>query len=154
MKKAKEELRRIRFQGPEFSEWLALRDQVLRKPLGLDFSREDIAEEAEQVHLVCLREEKVVGGLILRKESDPGVAYHMRQVAVLPEFQGQGIGRRLVAFAENFVMAQGGGTIVLHAREPAVPFYEKLGYQTEGERFEEVGIPHWKMSKVLREFSP
>jgi predicted GNAT family N-acyltransferase len=37
----------------------------------------------------------------------------------------------------------------LNARETAVPFYEKLAYNTEGVRFEEVGIGHFKMTKKL-----
>jgi predicted GNAT family N-acyltransferase len=39
--------------------------------------------------------------------------------------------------------------VVLHARETAVSFYKKLGYTKEGNVFEEVGIPHWKMTKPL-----
>jgi predicted GNAT family N-acyltransferase len=39
--------------------------------------------------------------------------------------------------------------MVLHARETAVPFYLKLGYEVVGGQFEEVGIPHFKMEKKL-----
>jgi predicted GNAT family N-acyltransferase len=41
------------------------------------------------------------------------------------------------------------GEIALHARETAVGFYEKLGYVVSGERFTEVGIPHWYMQKNM-----
>ena len=37
----------------------------------------------------------------------------------------------------------------MHARDTAVPFYEKLGYLCCGEPFEEVGIAHIKMQKQL-----
>ena len=40
--------------------------------------------------------------------------------------------------------------MTMHARETAVPFYERLGYATVGARFEEVTIPHFKMEKRLR----
>ena len=37
--------------------------------------------------------------------------------------------------------------MVLHARESAVPFYEKLGYSLGGDRFQEATLPHWAMNK-------
>ena len=39
--------------------------------------------------------------------------------------------------------------MILHARETAVVFYEKLGYSSLGDQFEEVTIPHWAMEKRL-----
>ena len=46
---------------------------------------------------------------------------------------------------------RGGGyeEIVLHARETALGFYQKLGYETEGDSFTEVGLPHSAMRKKL-----
>ena len=35
--------------------------------------------------------------------------------------------------------------IVLHSRVTVCGFYDSLGFETVGERFEEVGIPHRKM---------
>jgi len=37
----------------------------------------------------------------------------------------------------------------LHARSPVVEFYQKSGYAIIGESFEEVGIQHFRMQKVL-----
>ena len=72
----------------------------------------------------------------------------MRQVAVAPELQRQGIGKALVeyskALAQRLDIA-----MILHARETAVAFYEHLGYAKLGDRFEEVTIPHWAMEKRL-----
>jgi predicted GNAT family N-acyltransferase len=41
--------------------------------------------------------------------------------------------------------------MVLHAREEAVPFYERLGYEKHGESFIAVTIPHFFMHKRLVE---
>ena len=73
----------------------------------------------------------------------------MRQVAVDPKRRGQGIGRALLLFAEAH--AKKGGFLVMtcHARETAVSFYEKHGYQTVSHPFEEVGLPHVRMEKRL-----
>ena len=71
----------------------------------------------------------------------------MRQLAVAAELQGQGIGTALVEFAEALAREIGYRRMILHARETAVPFYEKQGYSIIGEGFEEVTIPHWAMEK-------
>jgi predicted GNAT family N-acyltransferase len=39
--------------------------------------------------------------------------------------------------------------MTLHARESALPFYAKLGYQRVGSRFLEIQLPHWEMRKSL-----
>jgi GNAT superfamily N-acetyltransferase len=78
----------------------------------------------------------------------------MRQVAVLPQLQGQGIGTMLVQYSENLARQAGFQRMILHARETAVPFYEKLGYARVGNLFEEVTIRHWKMEKHLAQSKP
>jgi predicted GNAT family N-acyltransferase len=40
--------------------------------------------------------------------------------------------------------------IILNARKVALPFYLKSGYVIQGDEFEEVGIPHFKMSKIVK----
>jgi predicted GNAT family N-acyltransferase len=74
----------------------------------------------------------------------------MRQVAVAERAQRRGVGRVMVERSEEFARDHGFDEIVLNARETAVPFYLALGYDRIGDRFEEVGIPHWKMRKVVR----
>jgi ribosomal protein S18 acetylase RimI-like enzyme len=73
----------------------------------------------------------------------------MRQVAVDPQYRGQSLGRALVLASETLARSIGVDKLVLHAREVAVPFYLKLDYQIEGDRFVEVGVDHFKMSKAL-----
>jgi predicted GNAT family N-acyltransferase len=73
----------------------------------------------------------------------------MRQVAVDFEYQNLGVGKKMVQFAEAFALQKGFESMVLHARETAVPFYLSAGYTILGEPFTEVGIPHKKMIKTL-----
>lgn len=74
----------------------------------------------------------------------------MRQVAVGQLFQKQGIGAKIVRFAEEYALQNGYELIQLHARASAVPFYLALNYQCMGDEFLEVGIPHFKMEKQVR----
>lgn len=52
---------------------------------------------------------------------------------------------------EREILKRGYARIYLHAREYAVGFYEKLGYECFGEPFTEVGIPHRHMQKFLEQ---
>lgn len=73
----------------------------------------------------------------------------MRQVAVASDCQRQGIGKALVSYAERYAAQHGYTEITAHARESALPFYEKLGYTRSGDRFVELGIPHIEVRKRL-----
>ncbi len=131
----------------EYFEAVRLREEVLRRPLGLTLSAEDLESESDHSFFVALSGLEVVGCLMLTPPSPEGV--QMRQVAVLPDFQGLGIGRRLVQLGESSARAWGVKRIFLHARANAIPFYERLDYQVSGEPFVEVGVPHRFMSKNL-----
>ena len=133
--------------SPEYEETVALRDDILRRPLGLVFTPEQLGAEWRDMHLACYEDGALLACLILT-EVDPGTV-KMRQVAVAEELQGRGVGRALVERSEEVARNHGFHTMVLNARESAVPFYERLGYERAGERFEEVSIPHWKMVKRL-----
>lgn len=140
--------REILHGSPDYIETVDLRDQVLRRPLGLIFSPEQLGGESGDFHLACYDEtEHLLGCLILTPEDDRTV--RMRQVAVRSDLQRGGIGSILVRFSETFAAEQGFRLMTMHARESAVPFYERLGYECYGQRFEEVTIPHWHMRKAL-----
>lgn len=132
---------------PEYEETVALRNDVLRKPLGLGFTPEQLGAEGSDHHVACYEGEELVGCLILTPLE--GGDLKMRQVAVATDRQGRGIGRLLVEFSEHFARGHGFHRILLHARESAAAFYDRLGYTREGAPFEEVTIPHWKMWKRL-----
>jgi len=138
----------ITFGTPEYDEAVRLRYDILRRPLGLFFNPEDFALEYEQMHIGCYDHRNVLAGYLnLTPLNDSEVK--MRQVAVAEHAQKSGIGRQMVDYAEKLATRKGFEYMVLNARETAVPFYDKLAYERVGERFEEVGIPHFKMKKRL-----
>lgn len=123
-----------------------LRRSVLRRPLGLDFTGEDLAAEVDQLHLVGMEEGQVVACLVL---APLGEEMKLRQMAVSADRQGAGLGRILVQFAEQVARDRGFARMSMHARETAIGFYVSLGYEVEGDQFEEVGIPHRRMVREL-----
>jgi N-acetylglutamate synthase-like GNAT family acetyltransferase len=141
------EIRELSHGSPEYQAEVALRLRVLREPLGLTFTGEQLATEAADVHLCAFCAGRLVGCLVLTPVA-VGIV-QMRQVAVEPSMQGQGVGTALVDASEQVARERGFIEMMMHARVTAVPFYERLGYSKRGHEFEEVTIPHWEMAKAL-----
>ncbi len=138
----------IEFATPEYDETVRLRYNILRLPLNLDFSAEDLANEYTDIHLAAYDEAWILRGcLVLTPKSNKVIK--MRQVAVEADAQNKGIGRVMVEKSEQLAHSQGYEVMELNARDVAVPFYKKLNYQVVGDMFEEVSIPHFKMMKNL-----
>jgi GNAT superfamily N-acetyltransferase len=133
--------------SPEYWETAELRNCVLRKPIGLKFSAEDVETEKRYRHLACHCGDRLVACLMLDPLENGDI--RMRQVAVVPELQRQGIGKALVKYSETWACNAGYRRMTLHARDTAVAFYERLAYSKVGDEFEEVTIPHWAMEKRL-----
>ena len=138
---------RIDHNSPSYFPSVLLRYNVLRKPLGMVFTSEQLAGEHGEIHLLGTIDEETVCCLLLRRIDDTTV--QMRQVAVAEHHQSKGIGRALVEYSESVARDEFFSEIILHARETAVEFYLKLGYEVYGEPFTEVGIPHRNMRKFL-----
>ncbi len=126
---------------------LALRNRILREPLGLEFSIDELAEEITQIHIGAYHENNLIGVLVLKPITEQLV--QMRQVAVDEGFRANGIGKELVIFSEEYSKNLGYKKIILHARDTAIKFYDKLGYKKVGEEFIEVNIPHLEMEKII-----
>ncbi|WP_207531916.1 GNAT family N-acetyltransferase [Desertivirga arenae] len=131
----------------EYEEMVELRHNILRKPLGLHYSEDYLAEEKNDILIGAYKKDQLLGCCILRIVSDEVV--QLKQMAVAVEAQYTGIGSQIISFAEETARNIGHGRIFMHARKIAVTFYQKLGYQIRGEEFEEVGLPHVLMTKEL-----
>ena len=131
----------------EYYQMVKLRDDILRKPLGLTFTKEELEEERDNMLIAAFEDDRILGCCMLVEEQ-PGTV-RLRQMAVLNDLQGKGIGRALMNFAENIARDRGYKIVRMHARSNAVGFYEKVGYKVLGNQFIEVTIPHYVMEKQL-----
>ena len=131
----------------EYKQMIALRQLLLRKPLGLTFDEEELNAEKNDILIGCFDEDKMEGCCLLTTV-EPGIL-RLRQMAVVSGLQGKGMGRAILQFAENIARDRGFKTIVMHARKTAVGFYEKLGYKITSAEFLEISIPHYLMEKML-----
>jgi predicted GNAT family N-acyltransferase len=129
------------------AELLALRTRVLRAPLGLHYTQEQLAAETGQARFAAVVDGTIAACLLFARLDDTTVK--IRQMAVDVHHQGTGLGITLLHYAEAIARNQFYKTVELHARETAIGFYERAGYRTIGESFTEVTIPHQKMAKDL-----
>ena len=141
-------VREFAFASDDYRAACALRQAVLRAPLGLDLRDEDLSAERAQHHFGLFDEAGVLVACAIAQPLSP-TETKIRQMAVRPSHQGQGCGRRLLEGVEAQLAERGCTRLVLHARLSAAGFYAKLGYGRTGDEFTEVGLPHIRMEKRL-----
>jgi predicted GNAT family N-acyltransferase len=132
-------------------EIINLRYKILREPLGLSFSDDELLLESINNYFLAISDiesQDLIGTLLLQIADDPS-QLKMRQVAIRPDLQRMGYGRLLVQFSEDFAKSIKIKRLVLHARKSAIPFYVSLGYSFKDECFIEVGIEHYYMWKDI-----
>ena len=140
--------REISFGTEPYRGACALRDAVLRAPLGLPMSADDLQGEADQLHFGLFTGAGELLACVIAIAVSENCA-KVRQTAVSPAYQRQGLGRRIMRELESELAERNFTSLFLHARSTAVDFYEKLGYDTVGDEFIEITIPHRKMVKQL-----
>ncbi len=125
----------------------AVRRAVFVAEQGVPEEREIDDHEDEATHLVARDDGTTVGTARLRALDESTAK--VERVAVLPEFRGQGWGRRLLERTHDVARTRGYDRLVLHAQTDVEGFYRELGYRTTGDVFEEAGMPHVEMERRL-----
>lgn len=128
-----------------------LRWEVLRQPLGMSFTQEQLDSERDALlyaaYIVADANERLAATAFFIPLDATRV--QLRQMAVAPTLQGCGAGRALLEYMERDARSRGYTEIVAEARVAALPFYVKLGYIASGGIYEHVGLPHRMISKRL-----
>jgi N-acetylglutamate synthase-like GNAT family acetyltransferase len=140
-------LKLIDYGSPEYEKMLRLRNDLLRKPLGLNFDLQELEKEKDDVLMGAFEDDRLLGCCLLTRVD--AKTMRLRQMAVPNNLQGKGIGRALMVFAENIARDMGFETLMMHARVTATGFYEKLGYIKKDGQFIEITIPHVIMEKSI-----
>lgn len=131
----------------DYKKCVTLREEILRKPLGLAFTREELEKEKDYIHIAgYIGSDLCATSMLIPEEK----RLKMRQVAVSKDLQGNGIASAMLEFCDDYAAKNGFKEIYCHVRATAIPFYEKNDYVLEGNFFIETSIPHRKMNKVIR----
>ncbi|MGC3965706.1 MAG: GNAT family N-acetyltransferase [Rhodocyclaceae bacterium] len=132
-------------------DWAALGEQAYAIRHEVFVVEQGVPEEIEldehdpiSLHVLALGDGAAVGTGRLLADG------HIGRLAVRRVARGTGVGRAMMLRLMELATARGMAEIVLNAQVQAQPFYVSLGFEPEGEVFDEAGIDHIVMRKVLR----
>jgi predicted GNAT family N-acyltransferase len=141
---------RIANRPEEIGEALSVRHRVFvdEQQVPPSLETDDWDSDPDVVHLIALEEDTAIGTARVRFLSE--TTAKLERLAVLSTHRRQGIGQRLMEQAEQVATERGKKEMVLNAQVQALPFYHRLGYREVGDPFDDAGILHQFMSKLLR----
>ena len=97
----------------------------------------------EATHVLILFDDKAIGtGRILTDG-------HIGRVAVLKKFRGKGVGKLIMKMLIEWAQENQLKTLWLSSQWHARGFYIDLNFTCTGDKFEEAGIDHIKMTRAL-----
>ncbi|MEI9934156.1 MAG: GNAT family N-acetyltransferase [Ferruginibacter sp.] len=140
-------IKQIDYGTKEYKKMVELRYEILRKPLGLSFTEAHLAKDKDAILIGVFDEDEILASCVLSPVDDQTL--RLRQMAVQKNLQGKGIGESIMNFAENLARDKGYKSLMMHARDSAIGFYEKFGYKVKGDQFIELDTPHHVMEKQL-----
>ena len=132
----------------EFEQYYDLRWRILRQPWNQPHGSEKDEKENESIHIIVIHNDKVIG--CGRGHFNSPSEAQIRYMAVDEDFQGKGVGNKLLKVLERRLTKEGARTIILNARDNAVKFYKKHDYKIigKGNILFDV-IEHFKMRKEI-----
>jgi predicted GNAT family N-acyltransferase len=125
-----------------------IRKKVFQEEQGvreeLDFDGED--EKCEL--LLAVLDDECVGTVRVRVLDEKKAK--IERLAVLQDARGHGVGKLLMAIALDVIESKNIPEAVVHSQEYIKGLYQQLGFTQVGDIFEEAGISHVKMKKILK----
>ena len=132
----------------EWIEYYDLRYRVLREPWNQPIGSERNEGDASEQHFALYSDLNLIA--VGRLDQCEEKKRQIRFMAVEKNEQGLGYGKFLMLEMEKYCSNHKVNEIILHARESAIPFYEKLSYQLHEPSYKLFGeIQHYLMSKKL-----
>jgi predicted GNAT family N-acyltransferase len=125
----------------------AIRRQVFIEEQHVPEEIELDADDARAFHALATLGGDAIGCGRMLDHGDGEVK--IERMAVLPQFRGTGVGRDILRFLMDRARARGLRKAILHAQLTAEGFYLKEGFTPIGGVFDEAGIAHRKMEKLL-----
>ncbi|MEC4812525.1 MAG: GNAT family N-acetyltransferase [Scytonema sp. PMC 1069.18] len=123
----------------------AIRKLVFQDEQGVDPELDFDGKDETSVQLIASLNEMCVGTARIRYLDE--MSAKIERLAVLSEARGYGIGQKMMEKALEDISSKNIPEVVIHAQEYVKGLHEKLGFQQEGEVFEEAGIRHVTMRK-------
>lgn len=141
---------RVAVDPADLEAYFAVRQEVFvieqKVPAELEYDEHD-EHDAKAVHVLAVGGDGPLGaGRLIPGEAGAGL---LGRLAVTRAARGLGIGVALVRAIEDQARRIGLSVVELHAQTHALGFYERLGYTAYGPEYQEAGIAHRSMRRVL-----
>jgi len=142
-------IKEVRISSVEYSKSLKLREQVLREPLGLVITQEQIENEKKRnyYHFIAKKKKEIVSALTMKVNPN---SIQTCQIATKKEYRGNGIGKNLLEFGEkNISSLFKKKEFVVFSRLNSLHFYKKSNYEFKNHRIYLInGIEHRLLKKT------
>jgi glucosamine-phosphate N-acetyltransferase len=111
----------------------SLRESSHIKPKKANAIFDKISKNPQQVIYVAVENSKIIGSASILIEQkfihEGGKVGHIEDVVVRKEFQGRGIGQKIVKSLLEYAEKQGCYKTILDCADDLVQFYEKIGFK-------------------------
>jgi predicted GNAT family N-acyltransferase len=134
---------------------LAIREVVFIEEQSVPESMERDEEDASAFHVLAFEDKHAVAtgrlvGLSTAPKGETGHWCRIGRMAVLQGSRKSGIGGQVLTALEVEARKRSYAGVLLHAQVAAKGFYQKFGYEPFGPIFDEAGMPHLEMKKMLK----
>ncbi|MBF2064180.1 MAG: GNAT family N-acetyltransferase [Calothrix sp. C42_A2020_038] len=131
----------------EFQAIQEIRKVVFQKEQGVEADLDFDGKDETSDQLIASLNGNFIGTARIRY-IDINIA-KIERLAVLKPARGYGIGKQLMLQALEIIRSKNIPEVIIHAQEYIKSLHEQLGFEQEGDVFEEAGIRHVKMRKVF-----
>lgn len=129
----------------EIASCMQIRRKVFIEGQGVPEEIEVDGKENECDHYILKIDDFAAGTARVRYLGEKG---KIQRVAILDEYQGKGLGRKLMQYIIEDIIKKGvAKSMVLSAQVHAISFYESLGFTVCSDEYMEAGILHKDMQK-------
>ncbi len=138
----------------ELLQALAIREVVFIEEQHVPESFERDADDSSAYHVLALDGGHAIGTgrlVMLPKapKNETGQWAQISRMAVLQAYRSAGLGTKLLEALEEQGRSSNAVGITLHAQLSSLDFYKQHGYEAVGAVFQEAGMPHLEMRKML-----
>lgn len=133
----------------QIAKYYYFRWQMLREPLQMPLGseRDEFDEMSYHRMIVDGRGRPIAAGRLYITPENEG---QIRFMAVKPNRRNRGVGSFILVALESFARQEGVKRLVCNARQDAISFYKKNGFESQGELSDQVGANrHQQMVKQL-----
>jgi GNAT superfamily N-acetyltransferase len=140
----------VQIQRVTAAETFSLRQRILRPHDTFD-ELSLLDDDLDACHFGAVDDGSVIGAASVRRETAPWnvelrQSWRLRGMATAEDRRSQGVGTAILEAVIQHVQQRGGGLLWCNARMAAVSFYERAGFGTRGESWDDPILgPHIAM---------